>query len=80
MNSFISDVFGILLNIMHFFAVLGCIGIMFYGSDIYFINSLGYSFLIGLGSLFVYALIVGFITTIITINDRLGKIINILEK
>ena len=79
MNSFISAVFGILLNIMHFFAVISCLGIMLYGSDNYLISSYGNPFLVGLGSLFVYALVVGFITTIITINDRLGKIISLLE-
>ena len=80
MNAFISKIFGFALTIMHFLVVIGCILIAFGISEMTenYIEASGV--VAALVILFVYAIVIGFITTIVSINEKLGTLIEIVEK
>tara|TARA_Y200000002_G_scaffold194870_1_gene161009 strand:+ start:597 stop:842 length:246 start_codon:yes stop_codon:yes gene_type:complete len=80
MNAFISKIFGFALTIMHFLVVIGCILIAFGISEMTenYIEASGV--VAALVILFVYAIVIGFITTIVSINEKLSTLIEIVEK
>lgn len=80
MNAFISKIFGFALAIMHFLVVFSCILIAFGISEMTenYIEASGV--VAALVILFVYAIVIGFITTIVSINEKLSTLIEIVEK
>tara|TARA_B100000927_G_C16454404_1_gene465233 strand:- start:749 stop:1015 length:267 start_codon:yes stop_codon:yes gene_type:complete len=86
MNSFISKIFGFALAILHVLVVCMCLAIAFGMAGVAnaipeletWIGGMG-GILTAIIILFLYSIIIGFVTTIVSINEKLNTLIDIVK-
>ena len=88
MNQFIAYIFKMALSIMHLVVLATCIGIVVYGAPNSFQETIGIadnssfwpSLALSLIVLFVYSIVVGFISTVVSINEKIEELIQLIQK
>jgi len=88
MNQFIAYIFKLALAAMHFLVLGACIGMVLVGAPNGFQETFGiaddysfwFSLALSLMVLFVYSIVVGFISTVVSINEKIEELIQLIQK